>query len=468
MRREDRIAMQQSGQAKIAHSCPFCGGPVELENEEIIAPCGNCGSMLRLLPSQGMEMFMVDGSLSRREAVFFLDRALKEQGETLIRERGEIYQIYLPFFRAVGKVFNYNKKILEHKRCNDEGQEYIYTTEEQESGIKGREMSFAAFDSSTYGVDSLGIRTSVLRLAPLTPAKVKQRKFLSTKYDINYALERYEKSTSSLSALSMESALKRFSKALCPQISMVYMPVWIINFANDSGHKYAIVDCLAKRVLRIFDGQMLEQDQDADDSVEGTVFRLVAHRCEYCGYDLPHQKSGEVFACGNCGRLYRAEGSGYKSVNFNLPKGDFSKTNLFPFWMFRLNNGTDTINLKKSLWIDSDTIFIPAFEITNLKRAARLSLSLSRSIDEIDFDMPDQSDYNFMPASVDSLDAERLILPLLVAGKDNLEHLDLSSLWKLYPGYDESRLVWLPFVEEGYFYRGLLTGQGFEKAALAV
>jgi predicted RNA-binding Zn-ribbon protein involved in translation (DUF1610 family) len=246
------------------------------------------------------------------------------------------------------------------------------------------------------------------------------------------------------------------------------MPVWILNFANDSGNKYAIIDCLAKRVLRIFDGQMPEQDHDFDDSVDGTIFTLVAHRCDYCGYDLPHQKSGEVFACGNCGRLYCAEGGEYRSVRFNLPTGDFSKTNLFPFWMFRLNGGADTINLKKTLLIDSDTIFIPAFEITNLKRAARLSLSLSRTIDEIDFDMPDQSDYNFMPASVDSREAERLIIPLLVAGKDNLEHIDLSALWRLYPGYDQRRLVWLPFVEEGYFYRGLLTGQGFEKAALVV
>lgn len=424
--------------------------------------------MLRLLPSQGIEMFLVDSILDQREAVFFLDRALKEQSESLIRDRGEIYKIYLPFYRAIGKVFCYNKRIQEHKRYGNEGQEYTYETEEQESGLKKREMSFAAFESSSYGVDSLGIRTSVLRLAPLTPARAKQKKFLRSKYDINFALERYEKSTSSLSALSTETAVKRFSKALCPQISMVYMPVWIINFANDSGNKYAIIDCIAKRVLRIFDGQMPEQDQNLDDTVEGTLFTLVAHRCDYCGYDLPHQKSGEVFACGNCGRLYRADGKEYRPSKFSLPQGDFSQTNLFPFWMFRLDSQADTIRIKKMLRIDSDTIFIPAFEITNLKRAARLSLSLSNAIDEIDFDLPEQSDYNFRSACLAARDAEHLIIPLLVAGRDNLEQIDLYSLWKLYPGHDESRLVWLPFVEEGYFYRGLLTGQGFEKAALAV
>jgi len=319
-----------------------------------------------------------------------------------------------------------------------------------------------------YGVDSLGIRTSVLRLVPLTPSKVAEKKFLQIKYDINYALERYEKSTSSLSTLAMETALKRFSKALCPQIGMVYMPVWVINFANDSGHKYAVIDCLARRIVGIFEGEMAEADQPIDASVKGRVFTLVAHRCGYCGCDLPRQKSGEIFTCRNCGKLYQTEGPDYKPALYNLPKGDFSQTNLFPFWMFRLDSDIDAAGLKKSLALDSDTIFIPAFEITNLKRAARLSLSLSRAIDEIDFDMPGQSGYNFMPACLGSRDAERLIIPLLVAGRDNLEQIDLRSLWKFNPRYGERRLVWLPFVEEGYFYRGLLTGQGFEKAALAV
>ena len=59
-----------------------------------------------------------------------------------------------------------------------------------------------------------------------------------------------------------------------------------------------------------------------------------------------------------------------------------------------------------------------------------------------------------------------MVLPLLLAGKDNLEHLDLKSLWRSYLEFDEKKLIWLPFVEEGYFYRGLLTGQGFEKTAL--
>ncbi len=71
-----------------------------------------------------------------------------------------------------------------------------------------------------------------------------------------------------------------------------------------------------------------------------------------------------------------------------------------------------------------------------------------------------------MAACVDSEQAWTMVLPYLLAGKDNLEHLDLDSLWRVYLEYDDKELIWLPFVEEGYFYRGLTVGLGFEKTAL--
>ncbi|NIP41835.1 MAG: hypothetical protein GWO41_14315 [candidate division Zixibacteria bacterium] len=214
------------------------------------------------------------------------------------------------------------------------------------------------------------------------------------------------------------------------------------------------------------EGQFDCRDLELETKLNGTEYKMVAHRCDHCGFDLPRQKNGEMFICGNCGHMYRSEGESYKAIEINLARGDHRHNKLFPFWMFRLKDSDQAAIIKKALVFDSDTIFIPAFEISNLKRAARLSLSLSRAVDEIDFDRLGESDYNFVAACVDSEQAWTMVLPYLLAGKDNLEHLDLDSLWRVYLEYDDKELIWLPFVEEGYFYRGLTVGLGFEKTAL--
>jgi len=451
---------------RVAHHCPFCGGPVILEKEEIIAQCGNCGSMLRLIPPEGIESYIIDSDLARREAIFFLERELKRNKQPLIKKRGEIFQLHLPFYRVIGKVFDFQRRIEEYKNVSDDGREYVSRIENQDSRLRQKEMSFASFDSTVFGLDSLGVRTQILQLSPLTPRHARNKIFLRPAFNLDYALTRYEKSIDSIYTGMGKKAKQRFSKALCPAVCIVYLPVWVINYSNDLGLMYAVIDCASERIVKNEKGELGKNSEDYDESVEGTVFKLVAHRCNNCGFDLPHQKKGEIFACGNCGRHYHARGEKYEDRIINLPRGEFAGSGLFPFWMFRLAKTDSSTILKSKLGMNSSTVFIPAFEIRNLKRAARLSLSLSNAIDEIDFDKCERSDYNFRAANLGFRDASGLVLPYLLAGRDNLGHLNLEELWRLYLEFDEKCLVWLPFYEEGYFYRGHMAGQGFEKAAL--
>ena len=137
--------------SKTAHRCIFCGGPVALENDDIAAPCGHCGAMLRVIPPDGLGNFLIDSSLAQHEAVFILEREIKERGMPLIRRRGEVFQVYVPFYRVIGNVFDFQRRIVEHTRVNTEGTEYTTTNETQNSTIKKREMSFSAVDSSCCG-----------------------------------------------------------------------------------------------------------------------------------------------------------------------------------------------------------------------------------------------------------------------------------------------------------------------------
>jgi len=459
--------MNSQTKTKIAHSCTFCGGPVAMENDEIIAPCNNCGAMLRLMPPQGLETFLIDGRMGLREAIFFLERDLKEQEKSLIRGRGEMFQVYLPFYYVNGKIFEFRKRNIEHKRCSDDGQEYTYKTEQQESSLKKKEISLAAFKDLRFGIESLGVRTSTMQLVPLVPSRATDKTFVKTTFDINYALKRYDSTTRNASSYLGDNSSKRFSRALRPHLSVIYFPLWVINFSNDEGVFFAIIDCVAKRVIKI-ENEELPCDTIDKENVEGQIFKMIAHRCDYCGFDLPRQKNGEVFICSNCGKAYKSEGEKYARQIYEIPREKYRGSSMFPFWLIHLDQSEGNERIKSALNIESDTIYIPAFEITNLKRAARLSLSLSRAIDEYDFDKLEESDYQFIPANLTADDAKSIILPLLMAGRDHLECLDLDSLWTVFMDFSETRMVWLPFIEEGYFYRGQLTGQGFEKAALAL
>ena len=451
---------------KTAHRCIFCGGPVALENDDVAAPCGHCGAMLRVIPPEGLENLLIDSSLAGHEAVFILEREIKERGMPLIRRRGEAFRIQVPFYRVVGDVFDFQRRFTEHKRVNNDGQEYCTTSETQNSVIKRREMSFSAVDSSCCGIESLGIRTAVLNLQPLTRDRLQDHQFVKPEYDLNYALQRYEKMTGCISALSAEGSINRFSRALQPSLSMVYLPVWIINFSNASGQFYGVIDGASKRVTAINAGQLESHEIESQTAITELEYKLVAHRCDYCGADLSEQKRGEMFLCRNCGRLYRAAGDKYIPEKFNVPRGEFKTMELFPFWLFTLCNTKDGGKFKKALNLESDTIFIPAFGISNLKRAARISLAISHEIDKLEFDSLENSDYTFHTASLSSSEAAQIVLPYLYAGKDYLANLNLDELWRLYLEYDQIQLVWLPFEEEGFYYNSLLTGQGFEKTVL--
>jgi predicted RNA-binding Zn-ribbon protein involved in translation (DUF1610 family) len=424
--------------SKIAHSCPFCGGPGELVDDEIIAPCGNCGSMLRLLPSTGIKSYLISANLPQREALFFLNRELKHTKQPLVKRRGETYQLYLPFYHIRGKVFDYRKQIIEHKRVSLSGtgegaaaiHEYTTNSEQQNALIKPWELSVAGFDSLLYGIDSLGIRTSVLKLAPLTPQKVNDKVFYRCDRDISYARHRSDKTVNRRSLVSEGKSLARYTKALYPEVKLVYLPIWIINFESNQGRFYAVIDNVAKRVVKIEEGELLADNNSHNTDNGGNQFEMIAHRCDYCGFDLPKQKSGELFICANCGRSYRADKRYYRQITMNVPRMTISREAvMFPFWMFVLGPSDDNQQLKQALKLESDTLFVPAFQIRNLKRAAKLSLSYSQIIDRIDFDKLEENCYPVQEAVLDRSEAERMILPLLLAGRDYIEHLDLESLF---------------------------------------
>jgi ribosomal protein L37AE/L43A len=248
---------------------------------------------------------------------------------------------------------------------------------------------------------------------------------------------------------------------------MVYLPTWLVNYQSGEGSFFAIIDAVAKRVVAIREGEMSQANLLRQTDNLASSYKMVKHRCNYCGFDLPKQKTGEVFICANCGRTWQAGGESYRQITINLPRISFDReARMFPFWMFELSTSDDNDLLKRALKLESDTLFIPAFELRNLKRAARVALSYSHKIDRIDFDKLEENSYPVQAATLNKQAAERMILPLLLAGRDHIEHLDLEALFRLHLQFDNVIPVWLPFVEENYFYVGQMTGLGFEKSAV--
>ncbi len=146
--------------------------------------------------------------------------------------------------------------------------------------------------------------------------------------------------------------------------------------------------------------------------------------------------------------------------------GKYKKISMFPFWMFRIAEPTLFEKRWAGLGLKSDTIFVPAFKMSNLRRMAMLTLYFSRKKQKINFDIIDQTCYNCFPSEVSRMEAERMIIPLLLAGGEDLNRINLDDFWCQAQFCREAVAVWLPFADDGLSYVAPFVDCGFEKAVL--
>ncbi len=171
--------------------------------------------------------------------------------------------------------------------------------------------------------------------------------------------------------------------------------------------------------------------------------------------------------------MWVEERTGYQQLDVHVPARLEGEHSLFPFWVIDLaaENWPHKDELFKSFNLTGfrkDVFYVPAFDVSNPARLLRLVNHYNRRNDIFDFTEQPTGKYSFVDVTISPAMAAGWMIPLTNAAKSlrgyhsyeakaaGGEPLDIPS----------ARLVWLPFVEDSYFWREQITGATIERAAV--
>jgi len=257
----------------------------------------------------------------------------------------------------------------------------------------------------------------------------------------------------------------------------------VANFIASEGKYHQVIDGITKRTLKQKIGFFEPNQEKIKESEKFYPLKIIPHRCPNCGWDLPVTPFHLVFPCENCKRIWRISESGYLRIrgekakikqkkNLNLPRS----LEYYPFWVFK----TKIPNEKKLTIKDAQRIlpseiglfkvsdkskpflfYVLASEIRNLNKIPDIGLAFTRT--QPDLQMESDKIANLKGVFISEEDAKELAEIMwvnLLSSKQNLELKDWKNLV-----FEDGKVVWVPFYEDGIFLRDAEIGYGFQKAA---
>jgi hypothetical protein len=340
--------------------------------------------------------------------------------------------------------------------------------------IVPKEISFCANDSIAWGIESLGIRTQVLKLEPLDSELYETNDLVPLTIDSEQATSRFDKAIQSTASAVSQSGSNIDVTAIMPETTLIYFPVWVARFTNRSGRHVAQLDPLAKRVATITGGEFEMPEQNSAPSFKCDSVQIVPHRCPNCGRDLPECEKSVTYYCANCKRLFMAEGLDYKQLKVRIPPEHEGEHQLFPFWVFDLEAsfaGSEADELSRALSLigfSHDRFYVPAFNIVNPSRMLRLVSHYNKRNDTFAFEKHPSNNYTFADVTLTPEHAASMIVPLTVATKTMKGFKSHEASVSGQADIGNPQLVWLPYTLDRYFWRDRITGAAIEKAAVKV
>ncbi len=260
----------------IEHQCPQCGAPAVLEETDRLFSCEFC---------------RVKSILTRDDYFRYLlpDRA--PQGRKLI---------YIPYWRLRGTLFSTTAQGLLHRFVD---------------------VSHPAVDLRGLPV-SLGLRSQALKLRFVTPDAA--GRFLSPQLDRKSVAEQFKEQY----AVDLPRPLYH-QAYVGDTLSMIYAPYYVNGRVYD-----AVLD--EPLPTASVDGDAL---QAADGDRARWPLEFIPALCPKCGWDLDGQRDALALFCGNCGSMWRTEGTKLRPLRFATLDSDQPDAVYLPFWRIRAEVG---------------------------------------------------------------------------------------------------------------------------------
>jgi len=458
---------------KVSASCPSCGAPLELQEGANVSRCPFCNLPFLFQSPNSILTYYLEPQVNQKEIPFRLDRFRKEKGESLSRRVDEIKLYYLPFWRFTCEIF--------YMQVDDSSTEPFHEKTENEILTKDWDINFPANNSNDFALNTLGLRPEWLKLRLLTDKNlINAGNVLNLELDSSSAKEKALKSLQLLMENKRSGGKELVLRLLDETLSLIYFPLWIVNFIAKDGKYHQIIDAITGRTLNQNPGYFELKENSTQETEKISMPKIIPHRCPNCGGDLPVTPFHLIFPCDNCSRIWEISANGYLPVKGEIAKvknPELTKPSksvcYYPFWVFAARSAKEKdFTIQKLVELIPSEIgwfkvkdkskpflfYVPAFEIGNLSKIPALSLVLTRTQPDLETESWDK---NKLTGGVMSAEDAQKIAEILwihlISEKVNLS----SDEWKELV-LEKGKLVWYPYYEECNFLEDLVTGYTFQ------
>ena len=467
----------------IAITCPQCGAEVELAEEDTVFKCLYCGSILKPTGRNRVQSFFIVPKETAHKIETALLRALqaKNSKKLHIVER---YLLYAPYWRVNGMLFQW---VFGKKYLKSPGGQRAWENFKKLRATPWH-RTFPSFDSSKWGLFSLGLRAQALKIWPFNKQKMGNNSLLikqtiSFKEAVDHAKRSIIRQKNGVS-----TKVEMLTSALIGErYSLLYFPFYSYTLANNGQKSSLIVDALSHKVIKgHVDIDELTRNSSGD-TIPYRPLNFIPFKCPNCGWDFPFTPHAFIHVCRTCGRAWQEKEGTYISVPYRISLKDTSiqtQWKYLAFWrltgiikaqdrdyktlkefydLFPLPRVLDEEALKKR----NISFYIPAIRIKNVRMVDTFSAQLTRSqpqFTEIEID------------TIEDLDLSDVWLPL--KGAKEMAHILLFSMTKKEHKrtknsvkdarihFTNARLLWIPFIEKGIYLREFHTDFALQKNAL--
>jgi hypothetical protein len=265
------------------------------------------------------------------------------------------------------------------------------------------------------------------------------------------------------------------------RLSLIYFPLWIVDFVAPEGRFFHAIDGITGRVLKQGSGCFERKKSKSGDVETFYPLQIVPHRCPNCGWDLPVKSFHLLFPCPNCGKLWNIEQDGYVETKGQVarvkeePDREANEpSGYYPFWVFEaglrqkkrssIREVSELLPSEIGLFTAKDKsrpflFCIPAFELANLKKVGDIALAYVRT--QPDLKTEEARGENLKGVLISEDDAKKMAELLWLKIVSERVNLDFDKWKKL--KLRSTGIVWCPCYQEGTFLRDAVVGYSFQK-----
>ena len=406
---------------RISHSCPSCGGPVEMKEADRLTDCPFCD----------VKNYMVSGPMLR----FMLPDSLPGH-----IDQSEI--IYFPYLRFKGN---------------------IYTCGGQKVGCK-------VLDTTHQGVEadmlppSLGLRPQAMKIRLADDSD--GGRFIRQTERPAAVLERAEKLARAFSDIN---EVKLYHRAFIGEtVSCLYLPLYI---ENDK-----LWDGILQRPLGSVPAWLGDSDNLLGFKKQWRP-RYLAMICPHCGDSMQGHSDSLVVHCYNCDTCWSEERGRFSPVDFRLVEARRANTVYLPFWRIRATStGLEMKTFADLLRTTNQPVVLSRkhrdqplqFWIPALKIRPRVFLTLAKSATLSQLKYPrgaSKLSRRLLPVTLPLKEAVQAIKPVfaatVISRKEIMPRLPRLKLTQIQAG-----LCFLPFEDTGHDYVQLHSGVSVTSSAV--